>query len=290
MLMDLLTAPLGWVLGLLRKRPAGHLLQPTPSDSHLAETSRDMVQRPPDDRSKPPEEHSKGSRRSENGSRHEGHRSTGKHSTGVQVEPPAYLVGRLGDVESAYSLLVDEHKLLEQNHNKLSGAHRGLENNLHETQVTCKAQKREIDFLKEKLRCASALLDTRNRELKVANAFLSKEDSFSISEVLQFLRDLNSEIMQTATHLADNLAVNLKWTRNHPTWNIPEGPYTSLFVHLLIPRSIGDAVDAASLDLAFQGSLIIWVYLTISAWGFGQVSGYCEELYSKVRETGMLIC
>jgi hypothetical protein len=190
----------------------------------------------------------------------------------------------LRSLKSYHHKLADEHKLLECSHHQLSEAHQVTATNLRETQATCNKQQEEINILREKLRGASTLLDIRNQELKVAKTFLSKEDPFSTSDVVQSIRDLNSEIMQTAAHLAENLP--LKRVRTSRAEDVPEGPCKSIFVTLVLP---GAEVDVGSLELALQGFLVDYTRRIVNAWGFSQGSSWYNRLYSKVCETGTLI-
>jgi len=195
---------------------------------------------------------------------------------------------RITSLEKDHRQLVDEHKSLEENHRRITEERRAIVTNLSETHTTCKIQQQEIKTLREKLRGTSELLDIRNQELKVAKTFLSKEDPFSTSDVVQSVRDLNSEIMQTAAHLAENLP--LKRVRTPlARGDIPEGPCKSVFVTLVLPRGHGDEVDAGYLELALQGFLAVYAGWIANTWGFSQASGLCDELYSKVREMGTFI-
>lgn len=191
---------------------------------------------------------------------------------------------RLKRVENDHRQLANEHGSLQHSHRQLFETHQTAITNLHETQMTCKGQQQEIHVLREKLRDTSALLDTRNQELKVAKTFLSKEDPFSTSEVVQVVRDLNSEIMQTAAHLAETLP--LKRFRTPSAEEVPEGPYKSIFVALVLPQGSGEDVDVVFLELALQGFLALSASGVANAWGFSNGSGWCSKVYSKVCEAG----
>jgi len=193
---------------------------------------------------------------------------------------------RLRSLENVHGQLISERESLEHNHRQLSETHRIALTDLHGTQMTCKEQQQEIDALREKLRDNSALLDVRNQEMKVAKAFLSREDLFSASDVFQSVRDLNSEIMQTATYLAETLP--LKRLRTSSAEEVPEGPYKYIFVTLVLPQG-PEGVDVGSLELALQGFLTLYASGVANTWGFSSTSGWCDKLYSKVCETGALI-
>ena len=194
---------------------------------------------------------------------------------------------RLKSLENDHHQLVSERGSLERNYHKLLETHQITITNLHETQLTCKGQQQEIDNLRERLRDTSALLDVRHQELKVAKTFLSKEDPFSAFDVVQSVRDLNSEIMYTAAHLAETLS--LKRLSTPSAEEVPEGPYRSIFVTLVLPQGSGEEVDAGSLELALQGFLASYASGIANKWGFSHASTWYNKLYSKVCETGAVI-
>jgi hypothetical protein len=257
--------PLNWMADFIQRRlfgkPTGTLEQAP--ENRLIEPSPGMVQKRPNERTGPSESDSKRVKSATRG-----------HGREDQSTSRSQLVARLGDLENANRQLSDDRRV--------------AITELHETNSTCRKQQQEISLLREKVRENSALLDVRNQELKVAKTFLSKEDPFSTSEVVQSVRDVNSEIMQIATHLADNLA--LKRARNLPAVDIPEGPCKPIFTALVFPRGPRDEVDVGSVELALRGALIVWVFWIVNSWGFGEASGWCDQLYSKVRETGTPIC
>ena len=275
--MALIISSFRWTRDLIL-RPARQLIeynQQTPPDNQLAEPPSDMVHKRPNEHTSAREDSSKRVRGPEN-ERDEGHlraaskTATSEHSKKEQSISRSQQAARIKDLENA--------------HDKLANDHQAVVNKLQETQTLCGKQQQELISLSGKLRGTSELLDVRNRELKVAKTFLSKEDPFSTADAVQSVRDLNSEIMQTATYLADHLG--LKRAHNSLVGNIPEGPCKPIFTALILPRSPRDEVDAGSLELALQGFLVVWVFLIVNAWGFGEASGSCDYLYSKVRETG----
>ena len=256
--------PLKWAFDLIR------LPRQIKGPTDPFQSSQDMVQKRVKEHVGTSERNSKRARGLDN-ERHESRTTTHKH-------------GREGqsDLRSKQAKHFED---LENSRRKLEEAHQGVLTELQETNTKFKNQQQEINFLKEKLRDTSALLDARNQELNVAKTFLSKEDPFSISDVVQTIRDLNSEVMQTAALLADNLT--LKRVRNYLTTEIPEGPYKSVFLTL---AGTGNEVDTNLLELALQGFLIVRVFWIANAWGFCQTAGWCDGLYSKVRENGTLTC
>ena len=189
-------------------------------------------------------------------------------------------------LENDHHQLTGERDSLERSCRQLSETYQVAITNLHETEMMCKGQQQKVNVLKEKLRDTSALLDARNQEMNAAKTFLSKEDLFSTSDVVQLVRDLNSGIMQTATHLAETLP--LKRLSTPSAEEVPEGPYKSIFVTLILSQG-PEEVDAGSLELTLQGFLAFCASGVANTWGFGNTSGWCDKLYSKVCETGAFI-
>ena len=267
-------------------------LQRTSSED---QDSSPLSENPPNDRTNASGDdrkiakHRQHERHSRPGSGTSGHRYPSEHSSSrgdpshSRLRPQSAHPKRS---ETDFNQLADEHEVVKRNHRRLSETHRITIADLRETQSAYKRQEQEINLLKEKLRDTSALLETRNQELKVAKTFLSKEDPFSTSEVVQAVRDLNSEIMQTATYLADTLP--LKRSRTSPVKEFPEGPYKTIFVSLVLPHG-SEEVDAGSLELALQGFLTSYASRIANTWGFSRGSSWYDKLYSKVCETGVSI-
>ena len=215
------------------------------------------------------------------------HRNRADHRSGredLSQSRPRAQSAHLKKVESDYRQLADSHGLLQHNYDQLSEAHQSVITDLRETQTMCQGQQQEIKTLRKKLSDNSVLLDVRNQELKVAKTFLSKEDPFSTSDVVQAVRDLNSEIMQTAAHLAETLP--LKRLRTPSAQEVPEGCCKSIFVTLVLAQRFGEEVDVGSLELALQGFLALYVSAIANAWSFSHGYSWCDMLYSKVCETG----
>lgn len=302
MLVALLIRPIVRIIDFIQQpqlEETTEQLQQTPSDNQAPEPSPEMPQGLPNNRPNASGDNSRPAGNPENG-RHEGHpravsgttahRYRGEQRTGRGDQTYSRLRAqntRLRSLENYHRQLVDEHESLEHSHHQLSEAHQVTVTSLCETQTTCKKQQEEIKTLREKLRGTSALLDVRNQELKVAKTFLSKEDTFSTSDVVQSIRDLNSEIMQTAAHLAENLP--LKRVRTPRAEDIPEGLYKSTFVTLVLLQGSGDEVDMGSLELALQGFLAVYACRIANTWGFSPGSSQCAGLYSTVCETGTSI-
>ena len=252
------------------------------SEDQLQEPSPEMHQKPPNDGTSASGDNSKTVNPVDEDGRHEGlpraisgtatpkhpggHRASGDRSQSRPIR------ARLESLENNHHQLTDKHESLERKYRDLSEVNTTTVTDLRKTHAAYKNQQEEIKNLKERLRNTSALLDVRNQELKVAKTFLSKEDTFSTSDVVQSVRDLNSEIMQTAAHLVENLP--LKCARVPPPG---------------LPQGYGDEVDVGSLELALQALLAAHACWITNTWGFSQTSGWCDQLYSKVCEMGTFV-
>jgi len=280
----LLTRPITWIIDFVRPpqiEETAEQLEETSLDDQAPESSSEMPRVPTNVRH---EGHHRVVSESPAHPKRREHRPSGEEQSQSRFQAQAT---RLTTLEKEHRQLVGEHKSLEENHHQLSEKHRAVITKLHETHDTCKKQQEDIKALKGKLSGTSALLDVRNQELKVAKTFLSKEDPLSTSDVVQSVRDLNSEIMQIAAHLAENLP--LKRDRAPLAGSIPEGPCKPIFITLVLPQGFGGDVDAGSVELALQGFLAVYAGWIANTWGFSQASGLCDELYSKVYEMGTFI-
>ena len=274
-------------------------LQRAPLDDQVQEPSPETPRDQPNDRASASGDGWRTVRNPRN-ERHEGHLRTvssttagghrGEYSTnrGPHFRLfPRERSTRSTRLENDYRQLTDEHEALRRNHRRLRQAHQVAVADLSEAQTTCGKQQQQINVLKGKLRQTSAFLEVRNQEAKVAKAFLSKEDPISASDVVQSVRDLNSEIMQTAAYLAENLPLNR--TSIPLVEEIPEGPYKSISVALVLPQGSGEELDVGSLELALQGFLAFSASGIAGTWGFSYASRWCDDIYSKIRETGAWI-
>ena len=298
---ELLALPITWIIDFVREprvEETAEQLQWTSLDGQDIEPSPGMPQNLHTDHTNAPGDgwkvvESRGSGRREGPPRPSrtaahGFRGERRSSRGDQSQSHSRTQAtRIKTLENDYRQLADKHKSLENSHRQLHEAHQTAITDLHETQMACKKQQQEINALGEKLRDTSALLDVRNREVKIAKTFLSKEDLYSASDVVQSVRDLNSEIMQTAAYLAENLS--LKRFRTPSAREVPEGPYKSIFVTLILPQGSGEEVDTGSLELAIQGFLGFYASMFANLWGFAHAPGWCDNLYSKVCEMGTFI-
>ena len=264
-------------------------LEQTSLDDQVSEPSSGMHQKPSKDQTNASGDNSRTAKPADG--RHEEH-PRAVSGTAARRHPTEHRTSG-GDrsrlqaqesLENDYHQLADKHRLLERSNRKLLEEHQTAITTLRGTHATCKEQQEEIKTLREKLRGTSASLDICNQELKVAKTFLSKEDSFSTSDVVQSVRDLNSEIMQTAAHLAENLS--LKRICTPPAESIPEGPWKPIFATLVLPQRSGDEVGVEYLELALQGFLAVYSSCIANAWGFDRTTRWCDELYSKLCETG----
>jgi len=284
--LGLITRPVKYVIDIFLpsrvKKIIGWLRQISLDDQDVT-PSPEMPQHSPDDHTNA----SGGGRRTvgdhESG-RHREHQSSKEDRLQPRLQEESIL---LSNLENDHRQLVHEHESLERTHHQLSATYKDAATNLRETQMTCQRQQEEIIALRGRLLDASVLLDVRNYELEVAKAFLSKEDRFSTSDVLQLVRDLNTEIMQTAAYLAETLP--LKRFRITSAGEVPEGPCKSAFVALVLLQGSRKGVDEGSLELALRGFLTFYASGIANTWGFNYVPGSYNELYSKLCETGALI-
>ncbi|KAH7883406.1 hypothetical protein F5I97DRAFT_1815960 [Phlebopus sp. FC_14] len=134
----------------------------------------------------------------------------------------------------------------------------------------------------------TALLDARTRELKGAQAFLTKADTLSGAEVIALVDALNSEIMQTSAFISDSF--DFARLQEHAdemkeaSSRISElmGP---TMTQLLSAVQHGD--DPLLVQIALQGATVEFARWIIMTWDFDglQAEQPLSEIYGDIRET-----
>ncbi|EPQ55251.1 hypothetical protein GLOTRDRAFT_138859 [Gloeophyllum trabeum ATCC 11539] len=132
------------------------------------------------------------------------------------------------------------------------------------------------------------LLEARTAELQAAQVFLGKTDALSAAEVRNMLRDLNTDIFQTAAKLAD--AIDLSY---RPDDSVAAAPAVQdALQNWLAPElleAVSDTQDSSVLQAAIQGVICGCCHEIIGGWPLVleknrmvPSSGY-EDLYEKIR-------
>jgi len=161
----------------------------------------------------------------------------------------------------------------------------------------------ESRVVKEKYAQALTLLDTRTKELRGAEAFLTKADTLSGADVISMLNALNSEIYQTAALVAESFQFQpKKLVQGSDT--LEERPEEqgkvdmtevyqsatdilgSRMVELL--KSTEHHDDPTLVQIAFQAGMAAYSNWIVSAWDFEDPDDerLLGEIYGRLRVGG----
>jgi hypothetical protein len=140
------------------------------------------------------------------------------------------------------------------------------------------------------------LLDARTGELKGAQAFLTKADRFAGGDVIKLVQQLNSEILQTAACMAEELSIEEKnidaegkeQQSDETTMAITRteeiiGPRLTELLRISEHHE-----DAILIQTAFQTGMAAYSHWMISSWCFESPEDehMLSEIYARVREAG----
>ena len=161
----------------------------------------------------------------------------------------------------------------------------------------------ESRVVKEKYAQALALLDTRTKELRGAEAFLTKADTLSGADVISMLNALNSEIYQTAALVAESFQFQPKklvqgcdTLEEHPeeqgevdmteVYQSATDILGSRMVELL--KSSAHHDDPTLVQIAFQAGMAAYSNWIVSAWDFEDPDDerLLGEIYGRLRVGG----
>ncbi|KAG6334777.1 hypothetical protein ID866_4310 [Astraeus odoratus] len=148
--------------------------------------------------------------------------------------------------------------------------------------------KNDLQRSQAKLDDVTALLETRSRELKSAQVFLTTADTHSGAEVISLIDALNAEILQTCAFIADSFEFARK--PEHAT-EIKEGCTRiselmgPTMTHLL--STIQHGADPLLVQVALQGATAEFSRWIIMTWDFDglQAEQPLAEIYHDVRSS-----
>lgn len=166
--------------------------------------------------------------------------------------------------------------------------------------VSLEAQKKhlalELQRAKTEQQQTAQLLETRTAELRGAEAFLTKADQLSNVEVVGLLENLNSEIMQIAAGMTEELAIEEKRIDTEAkeqesdeareAYARAEDTVGPRMAELL--KNSEHHEDPILVQLAVQASMAAYTHWIISSWVFESPEDehMLSEIYARVRETG----
>ncbi|KAL4079083.1 hypothetical protein J3A83DRAFT_4086424 [Scleroderma citrinum] len=146
----------------------------------------------------------------------------------------------------------------------------------------------ELQRSQTKLGDITALLETRTRELKGAQAFLTTADAHSGAEVIALLDALNAEVMQTCAFISDSFDFARRPEHaneiKEACSRISElmGP---TMTHLL--STVQHSGDPLLVQIALQGAMIEFSRWIIMTWDYDglQAEQPLAEIYNDIRTT-----
>ena len=160
---------------------------------------------------------------------------------------------------------------------------------LQRAQQIEKEDKRTLTALRIQCNDISDILKVRTLELKDAQQYLSKTDTFSDADILRLVDNLNSQVFQISAQIADSLTFDRTRQPN-------PGPETPV---MLLERSMGSATlellqtvkhddDPICVQIALQSCMIAVSGWLIEMWDFVHTAEEdpFERLYGHIRKHG----
>ncbi|TFK50889.1 hypothetical protein OE88DRAFT_191837 [Heliocybe sulcata] len=119
--------------------------------------------------------------------------------------------------------------------------------------------------LEKRLEDQRQLLEARSAELRVAQTFLTKTDTISVTDVKTMVTDLNTDIFQAAVMLADMLNF-----RQRTKYGVAESKHAQGRVKAWLEpdfaRALSGANDSSILQIAVRGVICHHCNLIINSW------------------------
>jgi len=154
----------------------------------------------------------------------------------------------------------------------------------------------EMRQLKGERQDMVVLLEQRTTELKGAEAFLTKTDTFSNADVIKMMEELNSEVFQTAALMSEGFKIDEKIVDDEAKEHDSDEMQDALArtEEILGPRmtemlrNAQHHEDPVLVQLGFQSALAAYVHWIISSWCFEspEDENMLTEIYARVRESG----
>ncbi|KAJ3995249.1 hypothetical protein F5050DRAFT_1573965 [Lentinula boryana] len=140
------------------------------------------------------------------------------------------------------------------------------------------------------------LLSTRSAELKVAQTFQSKPDRYAGADVLGMIETLNSEILQTASIMADVFAPDLQCPGTVVGDNEAGKHEAAMDTEAILGESVTKMLQTFNhqeeniiLQIAFQALMCAFTEWMMTAWCYHDrdsgVELVLQETYEQLRET-----
>ena len=130
-----------------------------------------------------------------------------------------------------------------------------------------------------------ALLEARRRELQDAQRFMGSTDAVAESEIVQQVRDLNTEIFNLAQSLSEGKPRTRDQHAQRKATEKLEDALGDRFLEML--RSIDLHGDTVLLEIAMQAVASEFLSWVISAWtNDWELDAVFESVYKRIRRSG----
>ena len=151
----------------------------------------------------------------------------------------------------------------------------------------------ELNNVHQQLENSKALSQSRGKELLGAQAFLTKADTLSISEVREKVNALNEEIFQAAATLGETLVHKrreLSETDLDAASTVSHGIIGEKMTNILITQSQKSErqVNPLLVQVVLQIILVKFCVSKIQSWypGDSSIGGFLSAIYSEIHSTG----
>ncbi|KIK93918.1 hypothetical protein PAXRUDRAFT_33808 [Paxillus rubicundulus Ve08.2h10] len=163
-----------------------------------------------------------------------------------------------------------------------------LRRQLEGKEIELKNLRNELQHSRTEHDALTTLLDARTRELKGAQAFLTKADTLSGAEVIALVEALNSEIMQTSAFISDSFDF-----ARQPMHADEMKEASTRISELMGPTmtnllgTVQHSGDPLLVQIALQGATVEFSRWIVMTWDYDglQAEQPLAEIYNDIRET-----
>ncbi|TFK31141.1 hypothetical protein BDQ12DRAFT_756654 [Crucibulum laeve] len=167
-----------------------------------------------------------------------------------------------------------------------------LESHLRQQTIELDAVKQQVRILYTEHAQTTQLLESRTKELKAAQLFLTKTDEYSESELIHMVESLNSEIFQAAAILSESLGLeyisagaNIEVTES--MGNVLGKPLVCILLQM--KAHVTQDIDTLPVQVALQVIMITACMQIVHSWTLlddHRYEGFMSSLYSKIQDSG----
>lgn len=163
-----------------------------------------------------------------------------------------------------------------------------LEDTIRRQRQEAKASRAEVADVNNRMESTLRLLESRTQELKGAQAFVTKADSYSGADVIALVKSLNEEIFQLSAFMTDDLPMSGDVPPTGDEHMIEEknlGQYLGARLCIALVSMV-HADDPTALQFALQCFLARASKHIIGTWTVDDSLPDILTLYGKVRDEG----